>query len=180
VQGVPDQERKGVEEALARFMPVLTAGMGAEEAGDIRKTCLALFTLRASRLAPGEFEQEIRGQIRRAEGLPLEGRRRMSREAGLALEVERLSGQVSGTALRVLRKETEVTREMRRETRRTLARLGRLNAALVGRFPHRTELLGQVSEAYLDAMFILGGGEGPAGTRLQKLRKERESAEKER
>ena len=96
-------------------------------------------------------------------------------EEGLALEVARLSGEVSGTALRILRGEIPVTPGMRKEIRRTIARLGQLNATLVGRFPARTDLLEQVSEAYLDAMFIIGGGEGPAGTRLQRVRKDGES-----
>jgi hypothetical protein len=96
-------------------------------------------------------------------------------EEALALEVERLAGQVSGIALRILQEETKVTPEMRKKIRRTIARLGQLNATLVGRFPNRTDLLELVSDAYLDAMFILGGGEGPAGTRLQRLRRDRES-----
>jgi hypothetical protein len=60
-----------------------------------------------------------------------------------------------------------VARELKKETHRTIARLGQVNATVVGRFPHRTDLLEQVSDAYLDAMFILGGGDGPASVRLQ-------------
>ena len=93
-------------------------------------------------------------------------------EEGVALEVERLAGEVSGTALRVFRKETPVTPGLKKEVRRTVARLGQLNATLVGRLPGRTDLLEKVSDAYLDAMFVLGSGEGPAGTGLQRLRKE--------
>jgi hypothetical protein len=115
--------------------------------------------------------------MREAEGLSLNGRRRMVEEDGLALAVGKYSGQISGNALRVLTGDAVVTREMKKETRRAIARLGQVNAILVGRFPHRMDLLEQVSEAYLNAMFVLNEGRGPAGTRLMKIKKDRESLE---
>ena len=54
------------------------------------------------------------------------------------------------------------------------------NISVRGRFPARTDLLEQVSEAYLDAMFILGGGKGPAGTRLQRIGEDGEPPGKDR
>ena len=163
--------------ALARFLPVLTAGMRPEEAGRAGEISRALFALRSAGRTPAEVEEEIRGRRRKAEGLSLDERRRMVEEDRLALAVGKESGRISGNALRVLTGDAVVTKELKKETRRAVARLGQVNAVLVGRFPHRTDLLGQVSEAYLDAMFILNEGKGPASTRLMKIRKDRESPE---
>jgi len=166
-----------IEEALDRLLPVLTDGMPEEEAGKARETLAALLALRAAEPGPGRMEEEVARRLKLATGLPLDGRRRMLQEDALALEVERITGQVSASAEAVLRGEVLVTRELKKETRRSLARLGQLNAVLVGRFPHLTPLLEMVSEAYLDAMFILGDGRGPLSTRLAKAKKERGSAE---
>jgi hypothetical protein len=174
----PDPEGRAVQEALDRILPVLTAGMSEKEAGQAKKTCLALLALRAARLGPAGLEKETELRMKRAGGLSLDGRRRMLQEEALALELEKLSTRVSGTALRVLQGELEVNREVKKETRRTIAQLGKVNATLVGRFPNRTDLLEQVSDSYLDAMFILGEGKGPAGTRLQRIRKDRKSGER--
>jgi hypothetical protein len=167
-----------VKEAIDRLLPVLTTGMTAEEAGKARETLWALFTLRAARPGPDTLERETAERMKRAGSLSLEGRRRMLREDELALAVEKLGGQISETAVRVLQGEVRVTRVMKRETRRTLARLGQLNAVLAGRFPHLTPLLEEVSDAYLDAMFILGDGKGPMSNRLQQVKKARESPRK--
>jgi len=121
-----------------------------------------------------------RGRIILGKGKATPGSPEDTAEEGLALEVARLSGEISGTAVRILRGEIPVTPGMRKEIRRIIARLGQLNATLVGRFPARTDLLEQVSEAYLDAMFILGGGKGPSGTRLQRIRKDGEPPGKAR
>jgi hypothetical protein len=167
-----------VEEALGRLLPALTEGMAGEEAGKAREILAALFTLRSAEQGPDRAGEEIAKRLKMVSGLSLEGRRRMLQEDALALEVLRLTGQVSGTAERVLRGELQITPDLKKETRRTLARLGQLNAVLVGRYPHLTPLLERVSEAYLDAMFILGDGKGPASIRLQGLRKDRERAGK--
>jgi hypothetical protein len=164
--------------AVDRLLPALTSGMSPEESAKARKTLSALLALRAARLSPAELEKEAAARRKRAEGLSLEMRRKLLREDELALGVEQLSGQVLATALGVLRGEVKVTPEVKRETRRTLARLGQLNAVLVGRFPHLTPLLEQVSDSYLDAMFILGDGQGPLSTRLSRAKKEREPAGK--
>jgi hypothetical protein len=164
--------------ALDRLLPALTAGMSPEESAKARKTLSALLALRAARLSPTELEKEAAARRKRAEGHSLEMRRKLLQEDELALGVEQLSGQVLATALGVLRGEVKVTPEVKRETRRTLARLGQLNAVLVGRFPHLTPLLEEVSDSYLDAMFILGEGQGPLSTRLSRAKKEREPAGK--
>ena len=49
---------------------------------------------------------------------------------------------------------------------------GQVNAVLVGRFPHLTNLLEKISEAYLDAMFILADGDSPLSARLKKAKGE--------
>jgi hypothetical protein len=170
----PDPADGAVKEGLDRLLPVLTAGMTPKEAGMARETLEGLFALRAAGPGPWDPGKEIAKRLKKAEGLSPEGRRRMLQEDALALEVGRIGVQVTGTALRVTRGEVQVTGEMKRETRRTLARLGQLNAVLVGRFPHLTPLLGEVSDAYLDGMFILGDGQGPTSTRLRKAKGEGE------
>jgi hypothetical protein len=174
----PGPEAEAVESALGRLLPVLTAGMPPDEAAKGRETLSALFTLDAARLGPAGLGKEAAARMEKAEGLPLDGRRRMLQEDALALEVKRISGQVSGTALGLFRGEVQLTGAMKKETRRTLARLGQLNAALVGRFPNRTDLIEEVSDSYLDAMLILGGGHGPLSTRLARAAKEGEAAGK--
>jgi len=173
--GEPGSGGAEVQAALDRLLPVLTAGMPPAESAKARETLAALFTLRAAR--PGGaagLEGEVRARLKRAGGLPPEGRRRMLREDELALGVEQLAGRVSGAALGVLRGEVKATPALKRETRRHLARLGQLNAIIVGRFPHLTALLEEVSDAYLDGMFILGDGKGPLSARLLREKKERE------
>jgi hypothetical protein len=166
--------RKGanVRDALARFLPVLTAGMSPGEAKRARTTYEDLFLLSASTLGGEAFAKDVGERVRRTGGLPLGARRRMLEEDALAAEVEGLDRFIRETAVGVLAGEISATAEVKREIRRASARLGRANAVLVGRFPHLTPLLAKVSESYLDAMFILGGGTGPASTRLQLIRKE--------
>jgi hypothetical protein len=155
------------KDTLARYLAVLTEGMTAEEAGRARETLDALRRLRAASPGHDRGGDGMGSRLKRAEGLPLDGRRRMLQEDALALEVGQLSGQVSANTLRVFRGECQVTPEMKKETRRAVARLGQLNAILVGRFPHLTPLLEEVSDAFLDAMYILGGGKGPLSNRLR-------------
>jgi hypothetical protein len=163
---------------ITRYLAVLTAGMSPAEAAKARETIIALDGFRAPR--PGaESREELARRTKRAEGLPLEGRRRMLQEDALALEAGRLSGQVSGNALRVYLGEVQVTPEIKKETRRTVSRLTQLNAVLVGRFPNRADLHEEVSDAFLDAMFILGDGKGPLSNRLRKAVEERESPGKD-
>lgn len=164
---------------ITRYLAVLTAGMTPAEAAKARETIIALDGLRAARPGAESREEGLARRTKRAEGLHLEGRRRMLQEDALALEVGRLSGQVSGNALRVFRGEAQVTAGMKKETRRTVSRLTQLNAALAGRFPDRTDLHEEVSDAFLDAMFILGDGKGPLSNRLRKAVRERESPGKD-
>ena len=170
--------RESVKEALGRFFPVITAGMPEGEAAKAREILGALFTLRSGK-DPGGTRDEIARRLALATGLSLEGRRRILQEDALALEVEEVTREVSATAEQVFHGEVRITPALKKETRRRLARLGQLNAVLVGRFPHLTPLLQKVSESYLDAMFVLGDGKGPAGTRLQQMKKERESTGKQ-
>jgi hypothetical protein len=164
---------------INRYLAVLTAGMSPAEAAKARETIIALDGFRAARPGADSREEELARRTKRAEGLPLEGRRRMLQEDALALEAGRLSGQVSGNALRVYLGEVQVTPEIKKETRRTVSRLTQLNAVLVGRFPNRADLHEEVSDAFLDAMFILGDGKGPLSNRLRKAVEERESPGKD-
>jgi hypothetical protein len=134
-----------------------------------------LFTLSASSMNREDFGSYIRERIRKAEGLAPDGRRRMLEEDGLALEVERLDRQIREPALRYLRGEIGATSEVKKEIRRASARLGQVNAVLVGRFPHLTNLLERISEAYLDAMFVLADGKSPLSARLAKAKGEPDS-----
>jgi len=99
----------------------------------------------------------------------------MLEEDGPALEVERPDGQIREPALRYLRGEIGATAGVKKEIRRASARLGQVNAVLVGRFPHETNLLEKIPEAYLDAMFILADGKSPLSVRLKKAKGERDS-----
>jgi hypothetical protein len=103
VREAQDPAAGAAREGLSRFLPVLTEGMPWEEAEQARETFPALLTPRAAGRRPEEFEEEMRGRIRRAGSHPLGARRGMLREEPHALEVERLSVQVSGTAPPVLR-----------------------------------------------------------------------------
>lgn len=175
VREAPDSAEAAVKEALARFLPVLTAGMEREEAEKVGTTYRDLFTLSASSMNTEDFGSYIKERIRKAEGLAPDGRRRMLEEDGLALEVERLDQQIREPSLRYLRGEIGATADLKKEIRRASARLGRANADLVGRFPHLTHLLEKISEAYLDAMFILADGKSPLSTRLRKTKAELDS-----
>jgi hypothetical protein len=176
MEGGREEEKDGAgtagQDPYARYLAVLTEGMTPEETGRAREILDALKGLHAASPGAGSGAEEREGRIQKARGLPLDGRRRMLQEDALTLEVGRLSGQVSGIALRVFRGEVQVTGEVKKETRRAVARLGQLNAVLVGRFPHLTPLLEQVSDAFLDAMYILGDGKGPVSSRLQKAGRE--------
>ena len=134
-----------------------------------------LFTLSASTTNREDFGGFVKERIRKAGGLAPDGRRRMLEEDGLALEVERLDQQIREPALRYLRGEIGATACVKKEIRRASARLGRANADLVGRFPHLTPLLERISEAYLDAMFILADGKSPLSARLKKAKAELDS-----
>ena len=169
----PDPTPGAGEEELGRLLQALTEGMTPEEAGKAREVLEGLFSLRTSGPDPWNPAEEIARRLKKAQGLSMEGRRRMLQEDTLALEVGLLGRKFSETALRVSRKEVPVTGNLKKETRRDLARLGQLNAVLVGRFPHLTPLLAEASDAYLDGMYILAGGEGPASVRLQRTLKER-------
>lgn len=172
-EGPGGPEGEAVKEALDRLVPVLTGGMPPEEAGKARETLTALYTLRAAEPGgPAGLRQETEARLRLAHNLSPEGRRRLLQEDELTLGVRRLGGQVFRDALGVMRGEVQATPELKRETRRTMARLGRLNAVLVGRFPHLAGPLAEVSEAYLDAMFIIGDGKGPLSTRLRKAKED--------
>jgi len=74
----PNPEGGAAEGALDRLVPVLTAGMTPEEAGRSREILTALLALRSTRDGgPEGFVQELAGRLRVAEGLSLEGRRRV-------------------------------------------------------------------------------------------------------
>ena len=161
-----------VEEALCRFLPKFSGGMRKEDAEKAGSTYRDLFALSASTLNGEEFRKDVEDRIRRAGSLAPEGRRRMLEEDGLALEVERIDRRIREAAVGVLRGEIAATAEMRREVRRASARLGQVNAVLVGRFPHLTPLLERISEAYLDAMFVLADGKSPLSARLKKAKEE--------
>jgi hypothetical protein len=178
MQEVPDSTEGAVKDALARFLPKFSEGMREDERESAGATYRDLFTLAASTLDREHFHQDINDRIRKAGNMPLEGRRKMLEEDTLALELGRLDQQVRETALLLLLGETRATAEVKRGIRRTAARLGQVNAVLVGRFPQSTHLLEKVSEAYLDAMFILADGKGIMSTRLMKARDELNSRKK--
>ena len=146
--------------------------MRQDESERAGSTYRDLFTLSSSTLSREAFEKDIGERIRKAESLTPDARRRMLDEDSLAADVGRLDGEIRETAIRVLRGEIRATAEVKREVRRASARLGQLNAVLVGRFPHLTPLLEKVSESYLDAMFVLGNGNGIMSVRLRKAQAE--------
>ena len=152
--------------------------MRQDESERAGSTYRDLFTLSSSTLSREAFEKDIGERIRKAESLTPDARRRMLDEDSLAADVGRLDGEIRETAIRVLRGEIRATAEVKREVRRASARLGQLNAVLVGRFPHLTPLLEKVSESYLDAMFVLGNGNGIMSVRLRKARAEMDSRSK--
>jgi len=158
-----------VRDALARFLPVFTREMPKEEADRAGSAYRDLFTISFSDLDPAAFGAYVADRIRNADGAPLATRRRMLAEDALTAEVGKLDRGLRETAAGIARGEITATAGVKRETRRAAARLGQLNAVLVGRFPHLTPMLEMVSESYLDAMFILGDGKGIPSTRLRKL-----------
>ena len=169
---VPDSTKGAVKDALARFLPKFSKGMREDEGERAEATYRDLFILSASTMDREHFDQDIDDRIRKAGNMPLDGRRKMLEENTLALELGRLDQQVRETALLLFLGETRATAEVKRGVRRTAARLGQVNAVLVGRFPESTHLLEKVSEAYLDSMFILADGKGIMSTRLRKARDE--------
>ena len=175
VREVPDSTEAAVKDALARFLPRFSEGMREEDAEKAVFTYRDLFTLSAASLNREDFGIFIEERIRKAGSLATDGRRRLLEEDALTLEVERLDQQIREPALRYLRGEIGATADVKREVRRASARLGQVNAVLVGRFPHLTQLLERISEAYLDAMFVLADGKGPLSTRLKKAKGELDS-----
>jgi hypothetical protein len=149
--------------------------MRQEDVEKAGSTYQDLFTLSAASMNREDFGGFVGERIRKAGSLAPDGRRRMLEEDGLALEVERLDRQIREPALRFLRGGIAATAEVKKEVRRASARLGQVNAVLVGRFPHLTHLLERISEAYLDAMFILADGKSPLSARLAKAKGEPES-----
>ena len=146
--------------------------MQQEDVEKAESTYPDLFTLSAASMNREDFGGFVGERIRKAGSLAPDGRRKMIEEDSLALEVERLDRQIREPALRYLRGEIEPTAGVKKEIRRASARLGQVNAVLVGRFPHLTSLLERISEAYLDAMFILADGKSPLSTRLKKATSE--------
>jgi hypothetical protein len=173
--GTPDWRGEAVKDALARFLPTFSEGMRKDEVERAGSTYRDLFTLSAASMNREDFGSSIEKRIRKAGSLAPDGRRRMLEEDGLALDVERLDGEIREPALRYLRGEIGATAGMKKEIRRASARLGQVNAVLVGRFPHLTNLLERISEAYLDAMFILADGKSPLSVRLRKAKAELDS-----
>jgi hypothetical protein len=172
---MPDWRKEAVKDALARFLPVFSGGMQQEDAEKAGSMYRDLFTLSAASMKREDFGGFIEERIRKAGSLAPDGRRRMLEGDGLALEVERLDGEIREPALRYLRGEIEITAVVKKEVRRASARLGQVNAVLVGRFPHETHLLERISEAYLDAMFVLAEGKSPLSARLAKAKDELDS-----
>jgi hypothetical protein len=152
-----------------------SGGMREQDAEKAVSTYRDLFTLSATSMNREDFGNYIEEKIRKAGSLATDGRRRMLEEDALTLDVERLDQQIREPALRYLRGEIGATGDVKKEIRRASARLGRVNAVLVGRFPHLTHLLERISEAYLDAMFVLADGKSPLSTRLKKAKGELDS-----
>ncbi|MGA2933570.1 MAG: hypothetical protein ABSD81_00245 [Methanomicrobiales archaeon] len=175
IREAPDWRDDAVKDALDRFLPNFTEGLRQDDVEKAGSTYRDLFTLSASSMNREEFGNSVEERIRKAGSLAPDGRRRMLEEDGLALEVERLDRQIREPALRYLRGEIGATGDVKKEVRRASARLGQVNAVLVGRFPHLTHLLERISEAYLDAMFILADGKSPLSTRLKKAKGELEA-----
>jgi hypothetical protein len=173
--GTPDWRGDAVRDAIARFLPKFSEGMHPDDIERAESTYRSLFTFSAAFVNREEFGDFVEERIRKAGSLAPDGRRRMLEEDGLALEVERLDGEIREPALRYLRGEIESTAAVKKEIRRASARLGQVNAVLVGRFPHLTNLLEKISEAYLDSMFVLADGKSPLSARLAKAKGEPES-----
>ena len=146
--------------------------MRQEDVKTAGSTYRDLFTLSAASMNREDFGISIEERIRKAGTLAPDGRKRMLEEDGLTLEVERLDREIREPALRYLRGEIGATADVKKEIRRASARLGQVNAVLVGRFPHLTHLLERISEAYLDAMFILADGKSPLSARLKRAKGE--------
>lgn len=157
---------------------MFSQGLREDEGERAGSTYQDLFTLSASTLDRDRFGKEIEERIRKAGSLSPVGRGRMLGEDTLAAEVGRIDRGIRETALRFLRGEISATADVKREMRRASARLGQVNAVPVGRFPHLTPLIEEISEAYLDAMFVLADGKGPLSTRLRKARDELEARQK--
>ena len=171
----PEWRGEAVEDALARFLPIHSDGMKQSDIGKAEAMYRELFTLSADAMNKEDFGRSIGDRIGKAKGLAPGGRRKMLEEDSLALEVEKLDLQIREPALRSLRGGVGATADVKREVRRASARLGRLNAVLVGRFPHLTHLLEKISEACLDALFVLADGNSPLSARLAKAKTEMES-----
>jgi len=168
-----------VEEALARFLPLFSdgmrQGMKQPDIGKAEATYRELFTLLAGAMNREDFRRYVDDRIGKATGLSPDGKKKMLEEDSIALDVERLDLPIREPALRLLRGEISATAGVKREVRRASARLGQVNAVLVGRFPHLTHLHQKISEAYLDALFILADGKSPLSTRLAKAKKGQEN-----
>ena len=171
----PDWRDNAVMDAVARFLPKFSEGMRQDDVRKAESTYRDLFNLSAASMNREEFGGFVEERIRKAGSLDPDGRRRMLEEDGLALEVERLDRGIREPAIRYLRGEIAATDGVKKEIRRASARLGQVNAVIIGRFPHLTPLLERISEAYLDAMFVLADGKSPLSTRLAKSKGEPES-----
>jgi hypothetical protein len=171
----PDWREVAVRDAIARFLPKFSEGMRHEDTEKAESTYGDLFTFSAASMNREDFGAFVEGRILKAGSLAPDGRRKMLEEDGLALEVEKLDRQIREPALRYMRGEIEPTAGVKKEIRRASARLGQVNAVIIGRFPHLTPLLERISEAYLDAMFVLADGKSPLSTRLAKAKGEPES-----
>jgi hypothetical protein len=167
-----DWRGEAVKDALTRFLPKFSEGMRQDDVEKAGSTYRDLFTLSAASMNREDFVGFIEERIRKAGSLAPGGRRRMLEEDSLALEVERLDREIREPALRYLRGEIGATAGVKKEIRRASARLGQVNAVLIGRFPHLTHLLERISEAYLDAMFILADGKSPLSARLKQAKGE--------
>ena len=142
--------------------------MTGEDAKKAESIYRELFSLSLAGEGQDSFPGDITEKIRKAGSLPPDGRKKMLEEDSLALGVERLDRIIRIAALGVHRGTIRATPSVKKEVRRASARLGQLNAVIVGRFPHLTPLLEKISESYLDTMFVLGDGKGILSMRLRR------------
>ena len=157
-----------MQNALGRFLPVFVQGMTGEDAKKAESIYRELFSFSLTGLGRDSFLEAIEEKVREAGSLPPDGRKRILEEDSLALGVERLDRVIREAALGVHRGAISATPAVKKEVRRASARLGQLNAVIVGRFPHLAPLLEKISESYLDTMFVLGDGKGILSMRLRK------------